>query len=189
MRWVFEAVQARLARPAPAASRIWRGPPGHEYSGKTQQYQRERNRAPPVLPEGSKTMVGLTPNPEDAEKQENGADNLANPTHSLKTIPADVLARVAADTGGRQGGLPLWRAATARPRPPRTGRSRSANWPEIGRTVLHNVEKYCKPIRTVLAGHRERPGRRGSARARPASMASVGQTLGPAVMRWKLGAG
>ncbi len=97
-------VQARLARPAPAASRIWRGPPGHEYSGKTQQYQRERNRTPPVLPEGSKTMVALTPNPEDAEKQENGADNLANPTHSLKTIPADVLARVAADTGGRQVG-------------------------------------------------------------------------------------
>lgn len=48
-----------------------------------------------MLPEGSKTMVALTPGPEDAEKQENSADNLANPTHSLKTIPVDVLARVA----------------------------------------------------------------------------------------------
>jgi hypothetical protein len=36
-------------------------------------------------------MVALAPDPEDAEKQENGADNLANPTHSLKAIPADAL--------------------------------------------------------------------------------------------------
>ena len=40
-------------------------------------------------------MGAHTPGPENAEKQENGADDLANPTHSLKTIPADVLARVA----------------------------------------------------------------------------------------------
>ncbi len=100
---------ARLGRPTPASSRTWRGPPGHEYSGKTQQYQRERNRAPPVLPEGSKTMVALTPDPEEPEKQENDADNLANPTHSPKIIPADVLARVAADYGRTSG----WAAALA----------------------------------------------------------------------------
>ena len=41
-------------------------------------------------------MGAHTAGPEDAEKQENGADNLANPTHSLKTIPA-----VAAVTGPR----------------------------------------------------------------------------------------
>jgi hypothetical protein len=32
-------------------------------------------------------MGALTPGPEDAEKQYNGADNLANSTHSPKTIP------------------------------------------------------------------------------------------------------
>ena len=32
-------------------------------------------------------MAALTPCPEDAEKQKNGADDLANPTHSPKTIP------------------------------------------------------------------------------------------------------
>jgi hypothetical protein len=40
-------------------------------------------------------MAGLTPGPEDAEKQHNGADSLASSTHSQKAIPADVLARVA----------------------------------------------------------------------------------------------
>jgi hypothetical protein len=38
-------------------------------------------------------MGAHAPGPEDAEKQKNGADNLANPTHGLKTIPADGLAR------------------------------------------------------------------------------------------------
>jgi hypothetical protein len=74
-----------------AASRAWRGPPGHEHGGKTQQDQRERDRAPPVLPEGSKAMGAHAPSPEDAEKQENGADSLANPTHgprlSLRPSP------------------------------------------------------------------------------------------------------
>jgi len=40
-----------------------------------------------VLPEGTKAVGALTPGPEDAEKQYNGADNLANSTHSPKTIP------------------------------------------------------------------------------------------------------
>jgi hypothetical protein len=35
-------------------------------------------------------MGALTPGPEDAKKQEDGADDLANPTHGLKTIPAAV---------------------------------------------------------------------------------------------------
>lgn len=60
--------------------------PGYEHSGKAQQYQRERYRAPPVLPEGTKAVGALTPGPEDAEKQENGADHLANPTHSPQAI-------------------------------------------------------------------------------------------------------
>jgi hypothetical protein len=60
--------------------------PGYEHSGKAKQYQRERYRAPPVLPEGTKAVGALTPGPEDAEKQENGADNLANPTHSSQAI-------------------------------------------------------------------------------------------------------
>jgi hypothetical protein len=38
-------------------------------------------------------MGAHAPGPEDAEKQETGADNLANPTHGPKTIPADGLAR------------------------------------------------------------------------------------------------
>lgn len=33
-------------------------------------------------------MITLTPGPEDAEKQDDGADNLSNPTHALKAIPA-----------------------------------------------------------------------------------------------------
>ena len=68
-------------------SRAWRGPPGREHSDEAQQYQRQGNWAPPVLPEGTKAMAALTPCPEDAEKEKNGADDLANPTHSLKTIP------------------------------------------------------------------------------------------------------
>jgi hypothetical protein len=47
-----------------------------------------------MLPEGSKAMTGLTPDPEDAENQGNGADNLANPTHSPKTIPVAAAAAV-----------------------------------------------------------------------------------------------
>ncbi len=35
-------------------------------------------------------MAGLTPGPEDAEKQDNGAGNLASSTHSRNTIPANV---------------------------------------------------------------------------------------------------
>jgi len=61
--------------------------PGYEHSGKAQQYQRERYRAPPVLPEGTKPMGAHTAGPEDAEKQENGADNLADPTHVPRLSP------------------------------------------------------------------------------------------------------
>ncbi len=32
-------------------------------------------------------MAALAPSPEDAKKQEDGADDLANPTHGRKTIP------------------------------------------------------------------------------------------------------
>ena len=80
---------ARRARPAAvgppgptAASRAWREPPGHEHGGEAEQYQCERNRAPPVLPEGTKAMSALTPGPENAEEQENGADYFGNATHS-----------------------------------------------------------------------------------------------------------
>src|ERR1022692_4995405 len=38
-------------------------------------------------------MAGLTPGPEDAEKQDDGAANLARSTHSRNTNPANVLAR------------------------------------------------------------------------------------------------
>jgi hypothetical protein len=75
-----------------------RGPPGHEHGGKTQHNQRERNRAPPVLAEGCKAMGALTPSPEDAKQQEDGADDLANPPHGLTVLPADATVRVAADT-------------------------------------------------------------------------------------------
>ena len=57
---------------------------GCEDGGKAQQYQHERNRTPPVLPEGAKTVIGLTPNPEDAEEQENCPHNFANSTHNLR---------------------------------------------------------------------------------------------------------
>jgi hypothetical protein len=50
-------------------------------------------------------MAALTPDPEDADGQENRADDSANPTHSLETIPADALARVAADSVGRTPSL------------------------------------------------------------------------------------
>jgi hypothetical protein len=33
-------------------------------------------------------VIALTPGPEDAEQQEDGAGNLANSTHSPNTIPA-----------------------------------------------------------------------------------------------------
>jgi len=46
-----------------------------------------------VFPEGSKAMGALAARPEDAEKQEEGADDLANPTHGLKIIPADAFVR------------------------------------------------------------------------------------------------
>ena len=71
-------------RPNLAPSRSWRRSPGREDGGKTQQYQRERNRTPPVLPEGAKTVVGLTPDPEDAGEQEDGPHNMANSTHSVR---------------------------------------------------------------------------------------------------------
>jgi hypothetical protein len=55
-------------------------------------------------------MGALTPGPEDAEKEYNGADNLANSTHSPKTIraatrpsparAAAVVSIVAASEGG-----------------------------------------------------------------------------------------
>jgi hypothetical protein len=59
-----------------------------------------------VLPESGEAMAALPPGPEDADKQQNGADNLANPTHGLKTIPADALPRVAADSFGREAERP-----------------------------------------------------------------------------------
>jgi hypothetical protein len=39
-------------------------------------------------------MAGLTPGPEDAEQQDNGAGNLAGTTHSQKVIPVNVLHEV-----------------------------------------------------------------------------------------------
>src|SRR5215813_14893848 len=72
------------------SSRAGRGPPGDERKTKTHQphhYQHERYRAPPVLPEGTKPMGAHTPGPEDAEQQEDGADDLANPTHGPKVSP------------------------------------------------------------------------------------------------------
>ena len=36
-------------------------------------------------------MDGLTPGPEDANQQDDGADDLTSTTHSLKTIPAGSL--------------------------------------------------------------------------------------------------
>jgi len=67
-------------------------------------------------------------------------------------------------------------------------------WPGLGSLVGWDHRRVIFSIVCLLARRnpmpmRERPGRRGSARARPASMASVGQTLAPAVVRWKLGAG
>jgi hypothetical protein len=50
-----------------------------------------------VLPEGGKTMSTFTPGPENAEKQDDGADDLTSTTHNPKTIPADMLVRGAAD--------------------------------------------------------------------------------------------
>jgi hypothetical protein len=46
-----------------------------------------------VFPEGSKAMSALASGPEDAEKQEEDADDLANPMHGLKIIPADAFVR------------------------------------------------------------------------------------------------
>ncbi len=40
-------------------------------------------------------MCALAPRPEHAKKQEDGANDLANPTHGVKAIPADALAGVA----------------------------------------------------------------------------------------------
>jgi len=37
-----------------------------------------------VVPEGGKAMGALAPSPEDAKKQEDGTNDLANPTHSLE---------------------------------------------------------------------------------------------------------
>ena len=47
-------------------------------------------------------MAGLTPGPEDAEKQDTGAGNLAGSTHSRNTIPANVPARGAEDVVCRE---------------------------------------------------------------------------------------
>jgi len=47
-----------------------------------------------VLPEGRQAMGALTPSPEDAKKQENRADDLADPTHGHKVLPAEALGRV-----------------------------------------------------------------------------------------------
>jgi hypothetical protein len=74
-------------KPTSLLSRSWRGPPGHKHGGKTKQDQSQRNRAPPVLPEGTKTMAGLAPCPEDADKQDNDTRDLASSTHSRKHYP------------------------------------------------------------------------------------------------------
>jgi hypothetical protein len=47
-------------------------------------------------------MAALAPRPEDADKQENGADNLASTTHGLNDIPADALTFAAADRAGQE---------------------------------------------------------------------------------------
>src|SRR5215475_7350811 len=73
--------------PSALPSHAWRRPPGHEHADQTQHDQHQGNGAPPVLPEGGQAMGALTPGPEDTEEEENGADNLANPTHSPKTSP------------------------------------------------------------------------------------------------------
>ena len=72
---------ACLGRSGPAASGGRRRPPGYEHRGKTQQYQGERNGAPPVFPKGSESIGALTPGRKDAKKQDSGAHDLANPTH------------------------------------------------------------------------------------------------------------
>jgi hypothetical protein len=71
-------------------------------------------------------MGALTPGPEDAKKQKNGADELANSTHDLKNIPAtaaitgpqDVLnderSAVSQQTD-RQGRMPSGRLALGSP--------------------------------------------------------------------------
>src|SRR5262249_29887509 len=53
----------------------------------THHYQHKRYRAPPVLPEGAEPMGALAPGPEDAEQQEDGAGDLANPPHGAKVPP------------------------------------------------------------------------------------------------------
>jgi hypothetical protein len=39
-----------------------------------------------MVPEGRKAIGTLTPSPEDAKKEENGADDLADATHSVKVL-------------------------------------------------------------------------------------------------------
>ena len=48
-------------------------------------------------------MAALTPGPENAKKQENGAGDLANTTHGLNTIPGPGLSRVTVAAGNSQG--------------------------------------------------------------------------------------
>jgi hypothetical protein len=51
-----------------------------------------------VLPEGRQAMGAFTPSPEYAKRQEDPADDLANPTHDLKLLPAEAIVRVVAGT-------------------------------------------------------------------------------------------
>jgi hypothetical protein len=52
-------------------------------------------------------MGALTPGPEDAKQQEDGADDLANPTHGLTVLPADATVRAGRHRRGRRA--PLYR--------------------------------------------------------------------------------
>src|SRR5258708_24376743 len=81
---VMTAATAAPGPAFPAGSRALGGPPGHEHRGQAKRYQRQRNRAPPVLPEGGQAVAALPPGPEDAKQQEDGASDLADPAHGLR---------------------------------------------------------------------------------------------------------
>jgi hypothetical protein len=93
-------------------------------------------------------MGALSPGPEDAEKQENGADNLANPTHSLKTIPA-----AAAVTGPRVA-LQLRPERRFAPGPARVRRCRQAH------LALGSADLISEIRRVLAAYHDRRTGAR-----------------------------
>src|SRR5260370_449675 len=82
-------VRQRGPRSVEPASRRLRSPPSYEPEAEahnSEQHQGKRNRAPPLLPEGGNAMTGLTPGPEDANKQDGGARNLKGSTHNAENI-------------------------------------------------------------------------------------------------------